>query len=31
LYYRYLLSARVADEDTVDSLLDVFMAAYGTR
>jgi AcrR family transcriptional regulator len=31
LYYRYLLSTRVADEDTVDSLLDMFMAAYGSR
>lgn len=31
LYYRYLLSTRVIDEDTVDDLLDMFMAAYGTR
>lgn len=30
LYYRYLLSARVADETAVDALLDMFMAAYGT-
>ncbi|MGW5723987.1 TetR/AcrR family transcriptional regulator [Amycolatopsis sp. NPDC003865] len=30
LYYRYLLSTRVADEKTVDALLDMFMAAYGT-
>ncbi len=28
LYYRYLLSTRVADEQTVDALLDMFMAAY---
>jgi AcrR family transcriptional regulator len=31
LYYRHLLSTRPVDENTVDSLLDMFMAAYGTR
>ncbi|WIY01442.1 TetR/AcrR family transcriptional regulator [Amycolatopsis mongoliensis] len=31
LYYRYLLSNRVADETTVDALLNMFMAAYGRR
>ncbi|GAA1034766.1 MULTISPECIES: TetR/AcrR family transcriptional regulator [Amycolatopsis] len=30
LYYRHLLSTRVVDEETVDQLLDMFMAAYGT-
>ena len=30
LYYRSLLSTRVIDEDTVDDLLDMFMAAYST-
>lgn len=30
LYYRHLLSTRVADEVAVDALLDMFMAAYGT-
>jgi len=29
LYYRHLLSTRVADEAAVDALLDMFMAAYG--
>ncbi|QWF86006.1 putative HTH-type transcriptional regulator [Amycolatopsis sp. CA-230715] len=29
LYYRYLLSTRLADEKAVDALLDMFMAAYG--
>jgi len=29
LYYRYLLSTRIADEKAVDALLDMFMAAYG--
>lgn len=30
LYYRHLLSTRPVDEDAVDNLLDMFMAAYGT-
>jgi AcrR family transcriptional regulator len=30
LYYRHLLSTRPVDEDTVDDLLDMFMAAYST-
>jgi len=30
LYYRSLLSTRPIDETTIDSLLDMFMAAYGT-
>ncbi|WP_339134609.1 TetR/AcrR family transcriptional regulator [Streptomyces sp. f51] len=30
LYYRSLLSTRPIDEDAVDGLLDMFMAAYGT-
>jgi AcrR family transcriptional regulator len=30
LYYRSLLSTRPIDEDVVDGLLDMFMAAYGT-
>ncbi len=30
LYYRHLLSTRVIDEDTIDALLDMFMAAYST-
>ncbi|GAB3883051.1 TetR/AcrR family transcriptional regulator [Kibdelosporangium lantanae] len=29
LYYRSLLSTRPVDENAVDSLLDMFMAAYG--
>ncbi|MFD7656654.1 TetR/AcrR family transcriptional regulator [Actinosynnema sp. NPDC059797] len=29
LYYRHLLSTRPVDEDAVDDLLDMFMAAYG--
>ncbi|WP_406305455.1 TetR/AcrR family transcriptional regulator [Streptomyces sp. NBC_00885] len=30
LYYRSLLSTRPIDEDAVDGLLNMFMAAYGT-
>lgn len=30
LYSRHLLSTRSVDEKTVDDLLDMFMAAYGT-
>ncbi|HEY9327385.1 MAG TPA: TetR/AcrR family transcriptional regulator [Streptomyces sp.] len=30
LYYRSLLSTRPIDEEAVDGLLDMFMAAYGT-
>jgi AcrR family transcriptional regulator len=30
LYYRSLLSTRPIDETAIDSLLDMFMAAYGT-
>ncbi|MFF3405056.1 TetR/AcrR family transcriptional regulator [Streptomyces sp. NPDC002742] len=30
LYYRSLLSTRPIDEDVIDGLLDMFMAAYGT-
>ncbi|MEU4234115.1 TetR/AcrR family transcriptional regulator [Nonomuraea sp. NPDC026600] len=30
LYYRSLLSTRPIDENAVDGLLDMFMAAYGT-
>ncbi len=30
LYYRGLLSTRPIDEAAIDSLLDMFMAAYGT-
>ncbi|MFE9820529.1 TetR/AcrR family transcriptional regulator [Streptomyces sp. NBC_00236] len=30
LYYRSLLSTRPIDENVVDGLLDMFMAAYGT-
>jgi len=30
LYYRHLLTARPVDASTVDSLLDMFMAAYAT-
>lgn len=31
LYYRSLLSTRPVDEDAVDGLLDMFMAAYATN
>ncbi|MGP8304214.1 TetR-like C-terminal domain-containing protein [Streptomyces inhibens] len=31
LYYRSLLSTRPIDEDAVDGLLDMFMAAYGEQ
>ncbi|TDD18022.1 TetR/AcrR family transcriptional regulator [Nonomuraea diastatica] len=30
LYYRHLLSTRPIDENAIDGLLDMFMAAYGT-
>ena len=30
LYYRHLLSTRAIDEDAIDDLLDMFMAAYST-
>jgi AcrR family transcriptional regulator len=30
LYYRHLLTTRPIDEDAVDALLDLFMAAYGS-
>jgi len=31
LYYRWLLSPRPIDEEAIDGLLDMFMAAYGER
>jgi AcrR family transcriptional regulator len=31
LYYRHLVTARPVDASAVDSLLDMFMAAYATR
>ncbi|MGW8360816.1 TetR/AcrR family transcriptional regulator [Streptomyces wedmorensis] len=31
LYYRHLLTPRPVDEAAVDGLLDMFMAAYGSR
>lgn len=31
LYYRWLLSSRQVDDDAIDGLLDMFMAAYGVR
>lgn len=31
LYYRAMLSDRPVDEPVIDGLLDMFMAAYGTR
>ncbi|MEE2034967.1 TetR-like C-terminal domain-containing protein [Rhodococcus chondri] len=31
LYYRWLLTPRPIDEAAIDGLLDMFMAAYGSR
>jgi hypothetical protein len=31
LYYRSLLTCRPVDENAIDGLLDMFMAAYGVR
>ncbi|WP_280419599.1 TetR/AcrR family transcriptional regulator [Nocardia carnea] len=31
LYYRWLLTSRPVDENAIDGLLDMFMAAYGVR
>lgn len=31
LYYRWLLTTRPVDENAIDGLLDMFMAAYGVR